>query len=811
MRTVIQDLRYAFRQLLQSPGFALTAIASLALGIGATTAVFSVIYATLINPYPYPDADRIVRMSIRTKSGSRDTVDLNDPQIRQVRQLPAIESVLAMDYHAMTLTGQDLPENVNVIGLIANGFKDLGMAPWLGRGLAASDAIDGQEPEAVVLLAYKFWQRRFLGDPDIVGKTIQLNRKNYLVVGVAAPRFIWYSADLYVPMKLAQDPAHRCIVDFRLRPGVPRQVANAQLQPLLDQFARDSPKRFPERFRVDVEGLNDWVDRDISGTLYLVFAAVGLLLAIGCANVSILLLARGTARQHEFAVRSAIGASAARMVRQLLTESLLLAAAGVILGVLASYAILAGLRAVLPRFAFAPEVAIELNLPVLVFSAALAAVTAVLSGLWPALQLAGTHPGDFLVASARRVAGSVRGRRTHNTLIAAQIALTLVLLAGAGAAVDGFARMLRQPLGYDPHGVMSVGIPLRENSYTTWAARAVYFEQLRAKVAETPGVSMSAISTNATPPSNGWFSNFEILGMPAAEEQKASINFISPEYFPILRIPLIEGQLWTPAQTQNGAHVAVINRVLARRYFPKGDAIGRSLKLPLIADSPPTVLTAGNIGNSWLQIVGIAGDARNDGLIGAIQPAVFVPYTLGMRMGTQILVRSAAAPLTLLRAVRLQLTTVDPDQQSYSNVDDLEQWISNLPEWQRQRLAATVFAAFGGLALALAAIGLYSVVAYSVAQRTSEFGIRMALGAQPGHVLRIVLASIAPSVGAGVAAGLISAFALSRTLQNWQLNSRNPVILLLGVLLIGLVEGVAGALPAWRAATVDPMAALRSE
>jgi predicted permease len=813
MQALLQDLRYSARQLIKNPGFTLTALVSLALGIGATTAVFSVIYAALLDPYPFPAADRIVRMTVRTKAGSVEVVNLTAPQIQQLRQVRAIESLLAMDYHAMTMTGHDLPENVNVIGLISNGFDDLGVPPVLGRGLLRSDAIDGQDPQPVAVLSYRFWQTRFAADPQVVGKMLQLDRKNYAIVGVAAPRFKWYSADVYLPLKMSQDPAQMCMVDFLLRPGVTNRAADAALEPLLDQFAREMPKHFPEHFKVQVEGLNEWVVRDMGGTLYLLFGAVGLLLAIGYGNVSILLLAQGTARQHEFAVRAAVGAHRRRIIGQLLTESMLLAAIGVVLGVLASYTILAGIKTVLPPYAFAPEVVIRINLPVLIFSGGVAAATAVLFGLWPALQLSRTQAGQIMVTNARRVAGSVRGRRAHNALIAGQIALTLVLLAAAGSATKGFLRLMHTPLGYDPHHVMSVGIPLHDNSYITWAARGAYFEQLRAKVAETSGVTMAAISSNATPPRNGFNARFEILGRPAAEQQTGSINLIGPGYFAILRIPLLEGRIWNESENHNGAHLVVINRTLAQRYFPNGDAIGHSVKVPSFGSRPPpTVLSVPGIGDSWLPIVGIVGDARNDGLANPIQPAVFVPYTLALMMGTQILVRSDAPPLTLLHAVRSQLTAVDPDQQSYSNVEDLDSWITDGQEWQQEHLAAWIFGVFGGLALALAAVGLYSVVSYTVAQRTNEFGIRMALGARRSHVLRIVFASTLGSVGSGIGAGLALTLALNRILEQWAKgNSRDPIILLAGALVLSLVSGIACAIPAWHASKVDPMTALRCE
>ena len=289
---MIQDLRYSLRQLITNPGFTLTAILSLALGIGSTTAVFSVIYAALINPYPFTAADRIMRMSVRTKSGSVETVNLNPQQIHQLREVPLIESMLAMDYQATTMTGRELPENVNVIGLNSNGFEDLGMQTALGRGLSRSDAIEGRDPDPVVVLSYEFWQERLGGETQVLGKTLQLDRKPYTIVGVAGPRFRWYSADVYLPLNMKADPNHFCIVDFRLRPGVKRRAADAALEPLLQQFAREMPKRFPEQFHVQVGGLNAWVERSIGGTPYLLLGAVTLLLAIRCGNVSILLLAQ---------------------------------------------------------------------------------------------------------------------------------------------------------------------------------------------------------------------------------------------------------------------------------------------------------------------------------------------------------------------------------------------------------------------------------------------------------------------------------------------------------------------------------------
>jgi predicted permease len=691
----------------------------------------------------------------------------------------------------------------------------------LGRGLWPSDAVDGQEPRPVVVLSYGFWRRYYLSNPDVVGHTLQLDHRNFEIVGVAAPRFTWYNGDVYLPLKLLRDPGRTSVVDLLLRPGVSRATAEAALQPLVEQFANSRHTDLPDVFRVHLHGLNDWVVSSMGGTLYVLFGAVMLLLVIGCGNVSILLLARGTARQHELAVRTAIGAGRLRIVRQLLTESLLLAAIGALLGVLASYgALLLTLRLV-PQTTFASEAVIRINLPVLLFSVTVALGTGVLFGLWPALQLSRTHIGEIMQSGARRLAGSVSGRKAHSMLITAQVALTLLLLAAAGSAMKGFAQLIHQPLGYDPRNVMAIWIPLRAGSYGTWPTRAAYFEQLREKVAETPGVITAAISTDARPPRNGWIMGFEVLGKPmppgagalsdSGGAEIGSVNLISPEYFAALRIPVLQGRIWSDAENNKGAHVAVINRTLAQRYFPNGDAIGHSLRSAGLEGNPATVLSPPNIGATWFQIVGIVGDARNDGLRSAPRPSVYVPYTFSMGEGTEILVRSQVPPLTLLHAVREQLRAVNPDQTS-GGAYDLESRLTYEPEWQQEHLAAWIFGVFAWLALALAAVGLHSVVSYTVAQRTNEFGIRLALGARRGDLLRIVFRSALGSMGAGILAGVALSLALSQIIAKWaDGNARDPVILLAGIILLAVVAGLACAIPARRASKVDPIMALRSE
>jgi putative ABC transport system permease protein len=812
MQTLLQDFRFSLRQLFKSPGFTLTAVLSLALGIGATTAVFSVVYAILMNPYPYAASDRMIHMRLLDDSQQPRGFGLTGAQWQQIRKSPVVEDAFMEDDWNLTVTGRDLPEDVQGVYFTSNGFSFMGVPPALGRGLIPSDAIDGQEPQPVAVLGYKFWQRHFNGDPSVLGQNLQLVRKNYTIVGVAGPRFTWGDGDVYLPQKVTQDPTKAYYVGIRLKPGVTHDAANAALQPLIEQFAKETPKHFPsDHFRLNVVGLNEQFVHDLGGTLYLLFSAVALLLAIGCGNVSILLLARGTARQHEFAVRTAIGASRGRIIRQLLAESLLLSLTGAALGVLLAYRALALIVELLPKYSFPHEASIQINLPVLAFSVGVAVFTGILFGLWPALQLSRPEVSQVMQSNTRKIAGTVRGRTTHAVLTAVQVSLTLVMLAGAGAAMEGFLRLIHTPLGYDPHNVMSVGIPVHDGAYPTWEARKAYFEQLRNRAATVPGVTMAAISSNATPPSNGWQTGVEILGRPQRDGQKIRVNFVSPGYFPILRIPLATGRIWDETENHNATHVAVINETMAKLYFPNGDALEHSLRVPEIKDEPPYVTTASG-GDTWLQIVGIVADKRDDGLRNPILPEAFVPYTLSMRVWTQILVRSEVKPLTLLHAVGQQVNSIDPDQQISGSVQDLDHWITGQQEYEQEQLVAWLFGAFAVLALALAAVGLYSVVSYSVAQRTNEFGIRMALGAQRMHVLRIVFESTVASVGSGIIAGLVLTLALNKVLARWaEGSSRDPLVLLAVTVLLSVVAAIACSAPARRAVKVDPMTALRYE
>ena len=812
MTSLWQDIRYGFRLLTKSPGFAITVLISLALGIGAATAIFSVIHAVLMNPYPYPESERMVSLVIEDGAGNEDWAQLTGSQLRQLRNAKAAESVLAQQDWELSTTGGDLPEDVRAVFFTPNASAFFGVPASLGRGLVPSDAPDGEDPQPVVVLSHLFWQRHFGSSPSVVGKTLQLDRKNYSVVGVLPSRFAWSLADVYLPLKVANDPSQPLLAHVTLRPGVSLGAADAEFQALFEQFAKEVPARYPAKFRVRTKRIIDQYGYALGHTLYLLLGAVAVLLFIGCANVSILLLARGASRRHELAVRGALGANRARILRQLLTESLLLSLSGAALGVLMAFGGVSQIVKWLPEYSYPHEAAIQISIPVLSFSVTLALLATILFGLSPALQLSKPGVGQVIQSRSGRIAGGMRDKHLHNVLIAAQMALTLLLLTAAGTATKNFLSLMHSTLGFDPHSVLGVWIPLHDRAYMDWGARASYFDQLRLKVGAIPAVESVAICSQSTPPSSGIDERFEIMGRPAVEEQYSRLNLVSSEYFPLLHIPLFQGRVWDPAETMRGARVAVVNDTMAREYWPHGDALGHALRMPELKSDPPLRIAAPG-SDQWFEIVGVVSDARNDGLANPVKPAVYLPYTVWLGVFPSILVRTRPGSASVLPEIRAQIRSVDPNQQVAGNdAASLQEIITTQPEWQQGRLVLMLFAAFGSLALTLAIVGLYSVVSYVVAQRTNEFGIRMALGAQPGDVLRLVFTSTAFSVGSGFAGGVVLSVILSKLLAKWvETNSRDPLILLGVTLLLVCSSSVAAFFPARRASRMDPMEALRQE
>ena len=663
----------------------------------------------------------------------------------------------------------------------------------------------------MIVLSYSFWQRHFDGDPAVVGRTIQLVHKTYTIVGVLPSRFTWWDADVYIPLKVSSGATETYDPTIRLKPGVTQAAANAELQPLLEQFAKETPSHFPKKFRAHITGLNEAYVAHLGHSLFLLFGAVGLLLIIGCANVSILLLARGTARQQELAVRAAIGASRWRIQRQLLTEALALSLTGALGGILLAYRLLSVLVSWLPEYSFPHEVVISTNLPVLAFSVFTAIVTGALAGISPALQFSRPNVSQLMQSGSRRTTSGVRGKRAHAMLVMGQIALTLLLLTSAAAAINGFVRIVRANLGYDPQNVMSVGIPVHQNAHVSWEDRSNYFEQIRERVAALPEVVSAGISTNATPPWNGSDASFEIFGQPSDQHQRARLNYVDSEYFSVLHVPLLAGRLWEHPELMRGARLCVVNQTFARQFWPQDNPIGKQLRFPDLKGEPPYNQAVPE-SNNWMQVIAVAADARDDGLRNPVKPAVFIPFSVLMRVYTQILVRTHAAPLAALNSVRAAVKSVDPDQQVVRGARSLQQWIERMPEYSYGRLVSGTFGAFSILALALAATGLFSVVSYTVAQRTNEFGIRMALGANGVQVLQLVFASTLGSVLGGLAVGVILSLALSKVFAHWAEGSaQSPVLFIAATVLLILIAALAALVPARRAFSIDPMEALRYE
>ncbi|HMI53371.1 MAG TPA: ABC transporter permease [Candidatus Saccharimonadales bacterium] len=810
MQSLVFDLRYSARDLRRRPGITLTAIVSLALGIGATSAVFSVIYAVLFNPYPYTGADRIMEIHLLDNQGNDRFTGYSGPEIDQLRQLKSFESVVAMQGWNLTTTDGDLPEDVRTLSISPESPNHWGVPALMGRWLIPSDAPPGGEPQPIAVVSYQFWQRYFAGDPGVIGRAIRLVHKPYQIVGVMPPRFKWGGNDLYRAAKVTQDPNTGYAVSLKLHKDVTVAQANAELEPVVQAMARVRPAYFPVRFRVNLQSIVDLYARPLGNTLYVLLGAVASLLLIGCGNVSILLLARGIERQHEFAVRSAVGANRARILRQLLTESFVIAAAGSAIGLLVAWRGLALIVAFLPEYSFPPESVIRINIPVVLFSIGLAFATTILSGLWPALQISRPDLAQLLQNGVRRIAGGARARRTHSVMVGAQVALTVLLLTLASTAAKGFLRMLNTTLGYDPQNAVSLGIPVHDNSHVSWKDRVEYFDQLRAAVAAMPQVVSAAVSSNATPPLNGNDCRIEFLGRAELGTIEIRTNFISSEYFSLLHIPLVQGRVWDHPETMRAATVAVINQSMARQYWPNGDAIGQQIRTADLIDEPPYSPSApGSTG--WLQIVGIVADARDDGMRSPIKPAIYVPYSLRTWMFTQILAKTRVSPLAALQDMRTQIARIDPDQQ-ITTPRDLHALIKTEPEYAQQRLVAALFSIFSLLALTLAAVGLYSVVSYSVATRTNEFGIRMALGARSADILSIVLSSTGINVGSGLLAGVLLSVIFGKFATKWVNESSRDPLLLGGVTLLLVTAAlVACIVPARRAASTDPLVALRYE
>jgi putative ABC transport system permease protein len=807
MSGLFQDFRYAIRQLHKSPGFTAVAVITLALGIGANTAVFSVVDQVLLHPLPYPDSDRIVKISQTFQGVSTDDASpanyLDWVSQNQLSQNPAFAEMAAARGWRGSLSAGNRPEQVTGTMTTPSFFPLFGVNPILGRGLAASDAQPGNDH--VVVLGYGLRQRYFAADPGVVGRNFRLNGEQYSVVGVMPPNF---SPDEYGELWLPSPwgvPTHPLVPDqnprqfrgrnyleawARLKPGVTLPAASAEL----DTIARRLEKQYPDsngEVGVSLLPLHEYIVGDIRPVLLVLLAAVAFVLLIACANVANLLLARATARGKEISIRTALGASRRRLVRQLLTESVLLALLGGVLGLLLAVLAVPSLLALSP-----PDIRqfnqIGINREALAFSFLASLVCGVVFGLIPALQASRPNPNQFLKEGERGSAAS-RGR-TRSALVIAEVGLSLVLLVGAGLLVKSFARLMEVNPGFDSDHLLTFNLSL---PFSTDPARQLaFYQQALERLQALPGVQ--AVGAVSRLPLAGGNSS-RSFNVPGNEKSyNADIRVSTPDYFRTMGIPLLKGRGFSDGDIRSSLNVAIVNEVLARTVLPGQDPIGKQ-----ITNFGPDNLT--------LQIVGVIGNVRHVGLDS--EPHAEIYQLLGQAQWPSMFVtmRSATSDaMSLTSAAQSAVWSVNKDV-PLANIRTMHDLIAN--SVQRRKFSMLLLTMFAAVAMLLAAAGLYGVMSYSVAQRTKEIGIRMALGARRPNVLALIVKQGMALVLMGIAAGIMLSFGMTRLISGmlFGITATDPLTFAGVAILLGAVAFLANYLPALRAASVDPMVALRYE
>ena len=810
VETCWQDLRYGARTLRKSPGFTAVAALTLALGIGSATTIFSAIQNILLDPFPYTDAQRVVAIQIHDTASGR-------PGGRTYYQAPefldyqeqnhVFEEVIGGTFLDVLYDNGDGMEQFQGSYVTPNTFRFLGVPALLGRGIAPDDARPGAPP--VFVMAYKLWIKRFNQDRSILGKTFVLNSVPTTLVGIMPQRFTKLGAEVWMAktMNRSDPQGSRDYWNFqaKLKRGVTIQQAQADIEVIAHRLAQVYPKNYPKNFSVQIISWVDSLVGQFRKSLYTIAAAVALLLLIACSNVANMLLARATTREKEMAIRSSLGASRLRLLGQLLIESFLLALAVAIVGCLFSYAGIKGLVALIPDGLIPREAQIRLNLPVLLFSLGTAVFTAVLVGLVPALQAARKNLVEPVRDAGKGVSGGFRRGRLRSTLVVVEVALSVVLLSGAGLLMRSFVRLQQVDLGFNPDNILFARLPFPRGQYKTVAEKQRFFRALLPRLQALPGV-MAATETTTVPPFGGIRSDIEITGKTHAEKWEAIFSLCSEGYVPTLQVRLLRGRTLSEMEVNSARKVAVVNQTLVNKFFGHEDPIGRLVKINMLENFPDSPVK-----DPVFEIIGVISDVRNQGLRDPAMPEVLAPFTITGTFDRAILVRTSVPPMTMLNNIQLEIWAVDRNI-ALSFAGSLQGYMMQFM-YAEPRFSVILLGVFAGVGLVMVAIGVFSVIAYTVSRQTREIGIRMALGAGRADVLRMVLRAGLQLLGMGVGVGLLVSFGVTRVIASQLLgvSPRDPVTLGSVVAVVAVVGLAACYFPARRGTRVDPMVALRYE
>ena len=808
---MMQDIRYAFRALALRPSYTVVAVLTLTLAIGATTAIFSVVYGVLLRPLPYREPDRLVQLWETNPSHGWTEATIAPANLVDWRQRNRVFSDIAYyvgsdsrgaSLNDMILTGGDDAERLLAFRASTNFFDVLGVAPMLGRAFRYEEGTPGQDE--VVLLSEQLWRHRFTADPKIVGRTIVLGGRPHLVVGVMAERFRfgWERPDVWVPMAMTDAQMLRLRVPHwfravaRLKPDVTVQEAQADMARIARELEREYP-RSNAQMGVGLGPLDEWFVGNVRLPLIVFLGAVVCVLLIACANVGNLAMARSAERRGEMSVRTALGASPLRLVRQLLAESLLLAAVGATLGVLLAWWTLGALLASMP-----PEIPrldeVRLDLPVLGFVMLVTVGAALLFGLTPALQGRRMAATPSLSGGARATSG--HARRATRLLVVVEVALAVALVSAAGVMLRSFARLQQVDAGIDPRGVLTAEVTLPEVVYDTPERQVTFWETLADRLRSLPGVTAVGGASRIALQGLDWTGDLSIEGRPDFWGRGLRHKQILPGYFEAMGLGLVRGRSFEPTDDADAPRVVVVNAAFAREFFPDGEPVGRRISF-----SRPDAAQ-----HTWRTIVGIVPDEKQDGLASEVKPEVYVSHRQSPEASLTLVVRTAVPPESIVSDLRATLRGLDPGVPLF-DVRTMEQVIAATTA--RERFTTVLLGSFAALALLLAAVGIYGVVAYGVSRRTREIGLRMALGAERRTVVRMVFREGLGLVAIGLTLGLLLARLAGRTLQTllFETGPGDPVTLAAVVMLLVLVAAAATLVPARRAARVDPMIAMRAE